>query len=116
MSLESRNKRALASGQAAWDNALPPEDDGERDYVDGQSWYLLTGNDAEGVSQQDFVSAVAEHVADADDDNIVARILIALRGGCCEYAATLCDKHFDQLMCDTAEELVRKAMEKRNGR
>lgn len=115
MSLEARNKRALAAGQAAWDNALP-DDDGERDYVDTQAGYLLSGSDAVGVSQQDFVSAVAERVADADDDNIVARILIALRGGCSEYAAMLCDKHFDELFSDTAEDLVYKALEKRNGR
>lgn len=111
--LESRNKRALASGQAAWDNALPPEDDGEWEYVDDQAGYLLSGSDAYSVSQQDFVSAVAEIVADADDDNVVVSILIALRNGRRDYAEILCDKHFDQLMCDTAEELVRKAMERK---
>ena len=84
MSLALRNARAFAAGQAAWDNALPPEDDGRADYIVRQAGQLLIGWDADGISflphrgMTDFASRADELIADEDSEHLVAQIVVAL--------------------------------------
>lgn len=118
MSLALRNARAFAAGQAAWDNALPSEDDGREDYIDQQAGYLLNGWDADQVSflpysgMTDFASRADELIADKDSEHLVAQIVVALLARDTEKAVELAD-HFHDDLAKLAEGIVTTQLENR---
>jgi len=118
MSLALRNSRALAAGQAAWDNALPPEDDGRSEYIDEQAGQLLIGWDADGISflphrgMADFASRADELIADEDSEHLVVQIVVALLARDTEKAIELADR-FQPALAELAEDMVITALENR---
>ncbi len=118
MSLALRNARAFAAGQAAWDNALPPEDDGREVYIDEQAGKLLIGWDADGISflphrgMTDFASRADELIADEDSEHLVAQIVIALLARDTDKAIQLADQ-FQPALAALAEEMVTTQLEHR---
>lgn len=118
MSLALRNARAFAAGQAAWDNALPSEDDGRADYIDQQAGYLLLGWDSDGVSfmphksMDGFANRAGELIADEDNDHWVAQIVIALLARDTDKAIQLADQ-FQPALAALAEEMVTTQLEHR---
>ena len=118
MSLALRNARAFAAGQAAWDNALPPEDDGREDYIDEQAGYLLRGVDADGVSflphkgMDGFANRADELLADQDCDCQIVQIVVALLTRDTEKAIQLADQ-FQPALAALAEEMVTTQLENR---
>lgn len=118
MSLALRNARALSAGQAAWDNALPPEDDGREDYIDEQAGQLLNGWDADGISflphrgMTDFASRADEMIADEDNEHLVAQIVVALLARDTDKAIELADRFHDPL-AKLAEAMVETQLENR---
>ena len=118
MSLALRNARAFAAGQAAWDNALPPEDDGRADYIDEQAGQLLIGWDADGISflphrgMTDFASRAGELIDDEDTDHLVAQIVVALLARDTDKAIELADT-FQPALAELAETMVEAQLEKR---
>ena len=118
MSLALRNARAFAAGQAAWDNALPPEDDGRADYIDEQAGYLLRGVDADGVSflphkgMDGFANRADELIADKDNGHLVAQIVVALLARDTDKAIELAERFRDGLT-ELAESMVTTQLENR---
>ncbi len=118
MSLALRNARAFAAGQAAWDNAAPPEDDGREDYIAQLVGYLLSGWDADQVSfrpypgMTDFASRADELIADKDNGHLVAQIVVALLARDTDKAIELAT-HFDDDLNKLAEEIVTTQLENR---
>lgn len=118
MSLALRNARAFASGQAAWDNALPPEDDGREDYINEQAECLLKGWDADQISflpyvgMTDFASRADEVLADQDCDCQIVQIVVALLVRDTEKAIQLADQ-FQPALAALAEEMVTTQLENR---
>lgn len=118
MSLALRNAQAFAAGQAAWDNATPPEDDGRADYIDEQAGQLLNGWDADGISflphrgMTDFASRADELIADEDDEHLVAQIVVALLARDTDKAVELADT-FQPVLAKLAEEMVTTQLENR---
>lgn len=121
MSLALRNARAFAAGQAAWDNATPPEDDGRDDYITEQAGLLLDAKDADLVPfftkhraiipREGFDQAGTEALLDADDsDYQLLQLVLAARRGDHELAHKLA-QHFDVALCEAAEKLINKALE-----
>ena len=121
MTLEQRNARALAAGQAAWDNASPPEDDGRDDYITAQAELLLSGKDADMVqfltipaplgTAEGFDVIGAEAMNDADGDCVLLEIVLALRRRDFEVAAKMAEG-FEDVLCNAARKMVEDAMEK----
>lgn len=118
MSLALRNARAFAAGQAAWDNALPSEDDGREGYINAQAGQLLIGWDADGISflphrgMTDFASRADELIADEDSEHLVAQIVIALLARDTDKAIQLADQ-FQPALAALAEEMVTTQLEHR---
>ena len=118
MSLALRNARAFASGQAAWDNAAPAEDDGREDYIDKQAGYLLNGWDADQVSflphkgMTDFASRADELIADEDSGHLVVQIVVALLNKDTDKAIELA-ANFQPALAKLAEEMVTTQLENR---
>lgn len=118
MSLALRNARAFAAGQAAWDNATPPEDDGREDYIDQQAGYLLLGWDADGVSflprkgMDGFANRADELLADQDCECQIVQIVIALLARDTDKAIQLADQ-FQPALAALAEEMVITQLENR---
>lgn len=127
MTLEARNKRALAAGQAAYDNASPAEDDGREDYIEVQVDELMQNGECSlvpffstgqgpfrigGPAPVDgFDVAGSEALADADTrDCELLQIVLACLNGEHEKAQKLA-KFFEQPLRDAAANLVEKAME-----
>ena len=118
MSLALRNARAFAAGQAAWDNALPPEDDGRADYIDKQAGQLLIGWDADGISflphrgMTDFASRAGELIDEEDTDHLVAQSVVALLARDTDKAIELAERVRDGLT-ELAEAMVTTQLENR---
>ena len=118
MSLALRNARAFASGQAAWDNALPPEDDGREDYINEQAECLLKGWDADQISflpyvgMTDFASRADEVLADQDCDCQIVQIVVALLASDTDKAIELAERFRDSLT-ELAEAMVTTQLENR---
>lgn len=118
MSLALRNARAFAAGQAAWDNAAPPEDDGREDYIEQQAGYLLNGWDADQVSflpymgMTDFASRADELIAEKDSGHLVAQIVVALLASDTDKAIELAERFRDGLT-ELAEAMVTTQLENR---
>ena len=118
MSLALRNARAFAAGQAAWDNATPPEDDGREDYIEQQAGHLLNGWDADQISflphqgMRDFASRADELIADTDSEHLVAQIVVALLAKDTDKAAELAGR-FQPVLAALAEEMVITQLENR---
>lgn len=122
MNLESRNARALAAGQAAWDNASPAEDDGREDYVTAQAELLLNAEDSElvpffscSVLGCGFDEAGEEAIVLASDSRSwLLQLVIAVRQGDFELATRLAE-NFDEALRYTARKMVVDAMDKEQG-
>ena len=118
MSLALRNARAFAAGQAAWDNATPPEDDGREDYIDQQAGYLLLGWDADGVSflprkgMDGFANRADELLADQDCECQIVQIVVALLASDTDKAIELAERFRDGLT-ELAESMVTTQLENR---
>ena len=118
MSLALRNARAFAAGQAAWDNAAPPEDDGREDDIEQLAGYLLNGWDSDQVSflpyrgMTDFASRADELIADEDSEHLVAQIVVALLARDTGKAIELADRFHDPL-AKLAEAMVETQLENR---
>lgn len=118
MSLALRNARAFAAGQAAWDNALPPEDDGREDYINEQASRLLNGWDADQISflshvgMTDFASRADELLADQDSECRIVQIVVALLARDTDKAIQLADQ-FQPALAELAEEMVTTQLENR---
>ncbi len=118
MSLALRNARAFAAGQAAWDNALPPEDDGREDYIDEQAGYLLRGVDADGVSflphkgMDGFANRADELLAEQDCECQIVQIVVALLASDTDKAIELAERFRDGLT-ELAESMVTTQLENR---
>ena len=118
MSLALRNARAFAAGQAAWDNALPPEDDGRSEYIDEQAGQLLNGWDADGISflphrgMTDFASRADELIAGEDSEHLVVQIIVALLASDTDKAIELAERFRDGLT-ELAEAMVTTQLENR---
>lgn len=119
MNLEARNKRALAAGQAAYDNASPPEDDGREDYIEAQVDELMKNGECalvpfftdKIVCNDGFDVAGSEAICDADTrDCELLQIVLACLNGEHEKAQKLA-KFFEQPLRDAAAKLVEKAIE-----
>lgn len=112
--MNSRDRRtavAMAAGQAAWDNASPPEDDGREDYVCERVEELLSGVSTTGVDWADFANLADENIASQDDASIVLRMILLLRNGKHELARRLVDIHLEEVLIDCAKSCVIKSME-----
>ena len=118
MSLALRNARAFAAGQAAWDNALPPEDDGRADYIDEQAGQLLNGWDADGISflphngMDGFANRADELLADQDCECQIVQIVVALLASDTDKAIELAERFRDGLT-ELAEAMVTTQLENR---
>lgn len=121
MTLEARNKRAMAAGQAAYDNASPPEDDGREDYIEAQVDGLMRDGECDlvpfftktsGIAVDGFDVAGSEAICDADtSDCELLQIVLACLNGEHEKAQKLA-KFFDAPLRDAARKLVVAAMDK----
>lgn len=122
MTPESRNARALAAGQAAWDNASPAEDDGREDYIASQVNEMMEKGECDLVpfsnlanwplSMDSFDIAGSEAIADADTSECeLLKIVLACLNGEHDKAASLA-KHFEEPLRSAASKLVEAAMDK----
>lgn len=118
MSLALRNARAFAAGQAAWDNAEPPCDDGREDYIAAQVGQLLNGWDADQISflphkgMTDFASSADELLADQDREHLLVQIIVALLA-CDTLKATELAARFHDPLAKLAEGMVTTQLENR---
>lgn len=111
MGIEERNKHALAAGQAAYENATPPEDDGREEFIDEQASLLLEAEDARDVQFFDFAEKADEALAEADDREFaIVQIVLAVRAGKLELAQSLA-KRFEDALTSCAETLIEKSLE-----
>lgn len=124
MNQESRNTRALAAGQAAYDNASPPEDDGREDFIVAQVDELMRDGECDlvpfftktsGLAVDGFDVAGSEALADADTrDCELLQIVLACLNGEHEKAQKLA-KFFEDPLRTAARKLVVAAMDKESG-
>ena len=92
MSLEARNNRAMAAGQAAWDNREPDDDDGGRsDFIEAQVELLMSGDDARDVTQDEYLEALDEALADCECGS-AAEIILAVMNREFNLASTMAGK------------------------
>ena len=101
---------ALQICQLQYDNALPDDNDAELAFYNYHATRLLCGEDARGVLWADFALAASEQVCGEDDNEFpLLQILLALRNAEPEKAAQLYLSHFDRVICECAERMVRHA-------
>lgn len=95
MTPDSRNARALAAGQAAWDNASPAEDEAFLETSEGQNWLagvagdLIDGLDlkiggtmrVEDYMLAEKLAGMALAAHESDQDGALGQILHAVAGG-----------------------------------
>ena len=91
MSLEARNNRAMAAGQAAWDNREPDDDGGRSDFIDDQVELLMSGDDARDVTQDEYLCALDELLADGGCGS-AADIILAVMNREFNLASTMAGK------------------------
>lgn len=90
MSLEARNNRAMSAGQAAWDSREPDDDGGRSDFIDEQVELLMSGDDARAVTQDEYLCALDELLADGVGS--AAEIVLAVMNGEFHLASTMAEK------------------------
>ena len=91
MSLEARNNRAMSAGQAAWDSREPDDDGGRSDFIDAQVELLMSGDDARDVTQDEYLSALDELLADGECGS-AAEIILAVMNREFNLAGTMAGK------------------------
>lgn len=101
----------FAQAQRAYDNMLPPEDDGREDFIDEQVELLLEADDARDVEFFDFVESASDAIANADDNEFaVVQLILAVRRGDFTLAEKLALRFEDALIA-AATKLVEKELE-----
>lgn len=80
MSLEARNSRAMTAGRSAWDNREPDDDGGRSDFIEAQVELLMSGDDARDVTQDEYLCALDEALADGECGS-AAEIILAVMNG-----------------------------------
>ena len=106
MTLEARNSRAMASGQAAWDNREPDDDGGRSDFIETQVDLLMSGDDARDVTQDEYLCALDELLADGECGS-AAEIILAVMNREFNLASTMAGK-----MAGKFEEIAVKLIER----
>ena len=91
MSLEARNNRAMSAGQAAWDNREPDDDGGRADFIDDQVELLMSGDDARDVTQDEYLCALDELLADGECGS-AAEVILAVMSREFNLASTMAGK------------------------
>ena len=91
MSLEARNNRAMSAGQSAWDNREPEDDGGRSDFIEAQVELLMSGDDARDVTQDEYLCALDEALAD-DECGSAAEIILAVMNREFNLASTMAGK------------------------
>jgi len=121
MSIESRNKAALAAGQAAWDNASPDEESPHVEFVGRCVDDLMATGECSIVpfySRRSFLSgnidgfdvAAYEAICEADThDCELVQLVLACLNGEHEKAQALA-AYFEKPLRDAAEKLVSAAL------
>lgn len=110
MNLEAHNNRAMAAGQAAWDSREPDDDGGRSDFIGEQVDLLMSGDDAREVSQDEYLAALDEALADGECGS-PAEVVLAVMNGENNMVAALADKmsaKFEEI----AVRLVEKELER----
>ena len=102
MTLEARNNRAMAAGQSAWDNREPDDDGGRSDFIEAQVELLMSGDDARDVTQDEYLYALDELLADGECGS-AAEIILAVMNREFNLASTMAEK-----MADKFEEIAVK--------
>lgn len=106
MSLEARNNRAMAAGQAAWDNREPDDDGGRSDFIEAQVELLMRGDDARDVTQDEYLCALDEALADGRCGS-AAEVVLAMMNGEVDKASALSSN-----MAGKFEEIAVKLIER----
>lgn len=106
MSLEARNNRAMSAGQAAWDSREPDDDGGRSDFIDQQVDLLMSGDDARDVTQDEYLCALDEALADGECGS-AAEIILAVMNREFNLASTMAGK-----MAGKFEEIAVKLIER----
>ena len=91
MTLEARNNRAMSAGQAAWDSREPDDDGGRSDFIEAQVELPMSGDDARDVTQDEYLCALDEALADGECGSS-AEIILAMMNGDVEKACELSSK------------------------
>ena len=91
MTLEARNNRAMSVGQAAWDNREPDDDGGRSDFIEAQVELLMSGDDARDVTQDEYLCALDEALADGECGS-AAEIILAVMSREFNLASTMAGK------------------------
>ncbi|HHM9318325.1 TPA: hypothetical protein ACRNS5_004216 [Pseudomonas aeruginosa] len=115
---------ALKYAQELWDNALPPDDNGDREYVTEQVGKLLNCEDGDCVPFHDkrqrafsgpdftvygFAGFVPEWLAEVDSKECpMTQLLLAVRRGDLELAQRIWFRAFESTLIENAEKLVRE--------
>lgn len=115
---------ALKYAQERWDNALPPDDDGDREYVTAQVGKLLNCEDGDCVPFHDkrqrafsgpdftvygFAGFVPEWLAEVDSKECpMTQLLLAVRRGDLELAQRIWFRAFEATLIENVERLVRR--------
>ncbi|HCK0492069.1 TPA: hypothetical protein NH982_001745 [Pseudomonas aeruginosa] len=115
---------ALKYAQERWDNALPPDYDGDREYVTEQVGKLLNCEDGDCVPFHDrkertfigpeftvygFAGFVPEWLAEVDSKECpMTQLLLAVRRGDLELAQRIWFRAFESTLIENAEKLVRE--------
>ena len=106
---------AFKYAQERWDNALPPDDDGDREYVTAQVGKLLNCEDGDCVPFHDrkerpfigpdfTVYGFAGFVPECP----MTQLLLAVRRGDLELAQRIWFRAFEATLIENAERLVRE--------
>ena len=106
MTLEARNNRAMSAGQAAWDNREPDDDGGRSDFIEAQVELLMSGDDARDVTQDEYLCALDEALADGECGS-AAEIIRAVMSREFNLASTMAGK-----MAGKFEEIAVKLIER----
>ncbi|MBH4512930.1 hypothetical protein SOJ50_32905, partial [Pseudomonas aeruginosa] len=110
---------ALKYAQERWDNALPPDYDGDREYVTKQVGKLLNCEDGDCVPFHDrkerpfigpeftvygFAGFVPEWLAEVDSKECpMTQLLLAVRRGDLELAQRIWFRAFESTLIENAE-------------
>jgi len=106
MTLEARNNRAMAAGQSAWDTREPDDDGGRSDFIEAQVELLMGGDDARDVTQDEYLEALDEALADGECGS-PAEIILAVMNSEFHLASAMAGK-----MAGKFEEIAVKLIER----
>ena len=105
MTLEARNNRAMSAGQAAWDSREPDDDGGRSDFIEQQVELLMSGDDSRDVTQDEYLCALDEALADGECGS-AAEVVLAVMNREFNFAGTMAEK-----MAGKFEEIAVKLIE-----